>query len=151
MLKTWTEKLKHIFYKALLEGCTPEKLTRSFCLGIYISFSPFPGLHTVMMIASMYLFDVHLPTLFLATSINNPWTMAPFFTTDYFFGRWLLHSFLAIHPTWVITLPKIFGSGTICLWSFLIGGNVLGVVCAMALWPFASVIFKKLSQGRNRE
>lgn len=151
MIKSWMEKLKNIFYKALVDGCTSDKLTRSLCMGIFIAFSPFPGLHTVMMIVFMYLFDLHFPTLFLATSINNPWTMAPFFTTDYFFGHWLLHSLLGVHPTWVVTLPKVFGSGTICLWSFLIGGNILGLFGAMVLWPFANSIFRKLAHSRGRE
>lgn len=149
MIKTWAGKLKDIFNKALIEGCTPQRLTRSFCLGIYISFSPFPGLHTVMMIISMYLFDVHFPTLFLATSINNPWTMAAFFTTDYFFGHWLLHSFFGVHPIWVVTLPKVFGSGTICLWSFLVGGNVLGIVGAVIVYPVVWFLFNKLARERK--
>lgn len=145
MLKIWAEKLKNIFIKAFVDGCTPSKLTHSLCLGFYIAFSPFPGLHTVMMVVFTYLFDLHFPTLFIATSINNPWTMAPFFTTDYFFGYWLIHSFFELHPTWVVTLPKVFGSGTICLWSFLVGGNTLGLLAAVIMYPVAMVIFKKLA------
>jgi len=140
------QKLIESFKKALLTGSTPEKLTRSFCMGIYIAFSPFPGMHTIMMLIAKYACNLHFPTLFIATSFNNPWTMIPFFSFDYAFGYWLVHNVIGWEPTWVISLAKLFGSGTICLWSFLIGGNVLGIASALICYPIMSVIFKNLAQ-----
>jgi len=139
------KRCKDFFKNALTSGCTPERLTRSFCIGIYIAFSPFPGAHTIMMFAAKYLFDLHFPTLFFATSFNNPWTMVPFFSADYAFGYWFLHSFIGWDPGWAISLAKVFGSGTICIWSFLIGGNVLGIAGAALSYPIMSIIFKRLA------
>lgn len=139
------QQIKDSFKKALLSGCTPEKLTRSFCFGLYIAFSPFPGLHTFMMFAFKYLFDLHFPTLFIATSVNNPWTMIPFYSFGYAFGYWFVHSFIGWNPSWVISLAKVFGSGTICLWSFLIGGNILGVIAALVCYPIMSIVFKNFA------
>jgi len=138
------QKLKSLLNKALLSGCTPEQLTLSFCMGIYIAFSPFPGLHTPMMFIATYIFGLHFPTLFIATSINNPWTMIPFYSLDYTFGYWFVHTLLGWNPTWVISLAKLFGSGTICLWSFLIGGNILGIASALICYPIMRIIFKNL-------
>lgn len=139
------KKFKEIIKKALVSGATPLSLTRSFCTGIYIAFSPFPGLHSVMMFGFKYLMNLHFPTLFVATSINNPWTMIPFYTLDYAFGYWIVHTLFGWTPSWGISLAKLFGSGTICVWSFLIGGNLLGIVAALISYPIMSKIFTHLA------
>ena len=142
---------KDIFIKALVSGISAERLSQSFCIGLYIAFSPFPGMHSVMMLASMYLWSLHFPTLFLATSINNPWTMIPFFSCDYAFGYWLLHSLFGWTPSWSLSLAKLFGSGKICVWSFLVGGNVLGVVAALISYPITNRIFGHLAKALSHK
>jgi uncharacterized protein (DUF2062 family) len=139
------KKISALFTDALVSGCTPQRLSRSWCVGLYIAFSPFPGLHTVMMFACKYLFDLHFPTLFIATSINNPWTMAPFYYFDYECGYWIIHSLLGLNPSWVISLAKIFGTGKICIWSFFIGGNVLGICSAFIGYPITTYLFSRLA------
>lgn len=137
-------KIKDAFRKAFTTGWSVEKLTLSFCMGIYIAFSPFPGAHTIMMIIATWLFKLNFPVLFIATSLNNPWTMIPFFTFDYIFGYWFLHDIMGYSPGWVISLAKFMGSGEICLMSFLIGGNVLGIFFGLTSYPLVSFIFKRL-------
>ncbi len=138
-------KLKETVKKALQGGADHNQLTRSFCIGVYVAFSPFPGAHTLMMIAFKYLFNLHFPTLFIATSINNPWTMIPFFSGDYIFGYWLVHTVLGWHPSWLLSFEKLFGSTSICIWSFLIGGNILGIIAALACYPVAKKIFGRIA------
>lgn len=140
------EKLKELFKKALGSGSSPHRLALSCAWGLYIAFSPFPGAHTVMMFMVKWFFDVHFPLLFLVTSVNNPWTMIPFFTGDYLFGYWFVHSLLGCEPAWQISLAKIFGSGSICIWSFLIGGNLLGIGAALICYPLMLFIFKRMIQ-----
>lgn len=137
------KKIKNIFKNSFTHGYSIEKLTLSFCIGIYIAFSPFPGIHTIMMFIAKWLFNINFPILFIATSINNPWTMIPFYTFDYVFGYWFLHKFIGFSPSWHIPLAKIFGSGNICVWSFFIGGNILGIVIAILSYPFIKIIIKK--------
>ena len=139
------DKIKSVFKKALTSGLSANKLTLSFCTGIYIAFSPVPGGHTLMIFLAKWLFGLNLPILFIASSFNNPWTIIPFFSLDYIFGYWFLHNFLGWHPTWIISLEKIFGSGKICLLSFFIGGNILGIIAAIGCYPLMSFVFKKLS------
>lgn len=141
---------KEIFNKALLSGFSPQRLAKSFCIGLYIAFSPFPGMHTIMMLISKYFFKLHFPTLFFATSLNNPWTMIPFFSCDYAFGYWFIHSLIGWKPEWHFSLASIFGSGSICLWSFLIGGNVLGILAALFGYPIMLNIFKQLVRLSNQ-
>ncbi|MBU4270167.1 DUF2062 domain-containing protein [Candidatus Dependentiae bacterium] len=138
------DKIKATLKKAFTDGWSVKKLTQSFCTGIYIAFSPFPGLHTGMMFAAKFLFKLNFPILFLATSFNNPWTMVAFYSFDYFFGYWLIHTFLGFNPTWTISLARIFGSGKICIWSFLVGGNILGLLFAFAFYTPVYFLFKGL-------
>ena len=138
------KKIKDSFKSALTQGWSVDKLTLSFCIGIYIAFSPFPAGHTVMMFLFKWAFNLNFPILFVATSINNPWTMLAFYSFDYFFGYWLVHVLLGFNPIWAISLAKIFGSGKICVWSFFVGGNILGILAAITAYPFVKIMFKQL-------
>lgn len=144
MIRKTISKIKEILQKALLGGVSARNLALSASVGVYIAFSPFPGLHTLMMLAATWLFRLHFPTLFIFSSINNPWTMIPFFSLDYFFGHWLVHSCMGWEPSWVISLAKVFGEGSICLWSFLIGGNVLGIIAGVLSYPPLLLFFKQV-------
>jgi uncharacterized protein (DUF2062 family) len=147
----WSKKLKSMIEKALKAGSSPEKLSLSFCMGLYIAFSPFPGVHAVMMVAANYLFKLNFPLLFAITSINNPWTMIPVYTLDYFVGYWVVHSLLGIEPSLTISLAQVFGGGSICLWSFLVGGNILGLTAALVAYPIVSTLFKKLVHSKQTQ
>ena len=154
MIKEMWRKLlnyvKAVFRSAFDSGWSPSKLALSFCIGLYIAFSPFPGGHTIMMLGINWVMGLNLPIMFLAVSINNPWTMIPFFTLDYFFGYWLLHSFFGCHSLWEISLARIFGTGKICMFSFLIGGNVLGLAAALLFYPIMKFVFTKIERKRKK-
>lgn len=143
MLSTGIKKIKDILRKAFHVGHTPEKLALSCAIGIFIAFTPFPGVHTIVMFAINWLFRLNFPLLFLTTSINNPWTMIPFYTLDYFFGYWLVHSLMGWSPCWSISLTKIFGSGHICVWSFFVGGMALAVISGLLTYPIMLCIFRR--------
>lgn len=138
------DKIKSRFKNALTQGWSIDQLTLSFCMGIYIAFSPFPAGHTIMMFIFKWIFNLNFPILFIATSINNPWTMAACYGLDYIFGYWFVHVFLGFDPGWAISLAKVFGSGKICIWSFFIGGNVLGILAALVAYPFVKIMFRQL-------
>jgi uncharacterized protein (DUF2062 family) len=141
-MKLW-DKLKESFIEAMGSGKTTRELTLAFCVGIYVAFSPFPLAHAIMMVVLSWTLGLNFPIMFIAASINNPWTVIPFYSLDYSFGFWFVHNLLGLEPTWVISLVKIFGYGKICLWSFLIGGNVLGIVAGLICYPIAYYFFKR--------
>lgn len=145
------KKIRNVLKDAVKGNSSPSQLALSFAIGIFIAFSPYPGAHTIMMLAARWLFKLNFPVLFLATSFNNPWTMVPFFAFDYSFGYWFIHSILRWDPSWVISLERIFGSGRICLWSFFIGGNLLGVVFALLSYPVMIWVFSRLAARRQAD
>ncbi|MBM3886750.1 DUF2062 domain-containing protein [Candidatus Dependentiae bacterium] len=144
MIQKTVPKIKEVLRKALLDGITPESLARSAGIGVYVAFSPFPGGHTIMMLLAKWLLKLHFPTLFIFTSINNPWTMIPFFSLDYAFGYWLIHKVIGWEPAWTISLAKIFGSGSVCIWSFFIGGNILGIIGGIVTYPLMLFVFERM-------
>lgn len=72
--------------------------------------------------------------------------MVPFYSGGYFFGYWFVHNICHIDPKWTISLAKVFGSGSICLWSFLLGGNILGLLSAFSSYPLFKYIFVRMAQ-----
>jgi uncharacterized protein (DUF2062 family) len=140
-------KIINFFKKIMNTEASPQKMAGSFAIGVYLAFLPLPGLHTVMMFFLKWLFSLNFPVLFIATSINNPWTLIPFYSADYFFGYWLIHNFFGCNPDYYISLEKVFGSGKFCVISFLIGGNVLGIAAALLSYPTVCILFKKFSKN----
>lgn len=158
------KKISSSITESLLSGYSAQGISIACSVGIYIAFSPFPGLHGVMILASAYFFRLHLPTIFLVASISNPWTMLPFYSFDYYFGHWLVHHLLDLHPDlffsasslqpyWPAlanTLSKCLGSGSICVWSFIVGGNVAGIIVALACYPLVKkLLLRKHSNGKQ--
>ena len=143
------KKIKSVFINALNEGTSASKLALTCSIGMYIAFSPFPGAHTIMVLTAKWLFKLNLPILFIVSSLNNPWTMIPVFTLDYYFGYWLIHTVLGINPPWILSLSNIFGSGSICICSFLVGGNILGIISFFVIYPLAYFLFKKINLRRS--
>lgn len=158
------------------------KLAFSFCMGNYIAFSPFLGLHTVMVFLFVWLFRLNFTVTFAAAYlVNNIFTAVPVYAADYFFGYWFVHNvtqldlqklnnflakplhilFLPFVSLWTFLAQYIPYSGNIvdstshfletyvcfskpCLWSFFIGGNLLGIVTSILLYPVIKKAFANL-------
>ncbi|KKQ49729.1 MAG: hypothetical protein US69_C0002G0004 [candidate division TM6 bacterium GW2011_GWF2_38_10] len=144
------KKLTTLLHKALHEGWSDKKLALSVAIGLFVAFSPFPGVHTILMFLFKWLFQLNLPILFLATSINNPWTMVPFYSLDYAVGYWVMHHVFGFGPLWNISFERIFVSGSICVWSFLVGGCLLSIFFAGIGYIIARILFRRVALGAQR-
>jgi uncharacterized protein (DUF2062 family) len=143
-------KIKDIFENAVASGSdSPHRLTIAFCLGMYVAFSPFPGFHMLMLVSARWLWGLNFPVMFVAATLNNLWTMGPIYGADYFVGHWFVHTFLRINSTWTISLEKILGNASICLPSFFIGGNLLGIALAFACYIPMFKLFNTLWFKQN--
>ena len=132
-------------YKILTtsERC-PQRLALSCCIGVYIAFSPFVGLHTAMVFLFAWLFALNSAVMLtVSIFINNPWTMMPIYAIDYMVGNWLFHLFdldgQHLNPQWVESMNTFIATHTglqgLSLWAFLLGGNLLGLVAGGILYP----------------
>lgn len=148
-------RVTNLFKRLLLKERSPKKLSLSFCVGLYISFSPFIFLHTAMVIAFTWLFSLNGAAVFAGAFINNPWTMVPCYSVGYFFGEFVLRVLcrldtVALNPSWMVLvnepIMRVTGIQGISFWSFLLGGNLLGVMLGVMLYPVLKRLFKRLSE-----
>ena len=70
-------RLRGFLRKLLHLGDSPERTALAFSIGVFFSFSPFVGLHTVMGLATAFLFKLNRLALLIGICVNNPWTLAP--------------------------------------------------------------------------
>ena len=142
------------------KGCSAKSLAVSFSVGVYIAFSPFPGFHTGMVFLFVWLFSLNLAVVFAAScAICNPWTTIPIYVLDYIVGDFILKKLFGTvivnyNPTWLArvyeTITHYTSLPNISLWSFLFGGNVLGICAALLLYPIMKRVFERLIKESKR-
>ncbi len=139
------------FGKNLLHAETSVcTLARSTCLGIFIAFSPFVGLHTLMAVGLAWLLSFNITvTLMVSCLINNPWTMVPVYGCGYLFGKWVC-CFWDVN----IIMPQVFlsffeplgsslGFSSHAIWVFFIGGNILSLLLAISMYFPIRYLFER--------
>lgn len=150
--------IKNFFNRIIPPEVSIKKLSLSFSTGVFIAFSPFIGVHTLMIIIVCWVTGLNLAVT-LATSylINNPWTVLPIMAADYIFGHWLFTKVFNLDlsnydPAWMEFvnnhigkyLQQYLGLEKLCLWHFVIGGHILALILALISYPFAKRLFKGL-------
>jgi len=125
----------------------PERTALAFSIGVFIAFSPFLGLHTIMATLLAFLFRFNKIAIYSGTFINNPFlTLVPIILASYATGAFLMGRSLAL-PAEGMELLKdphlltgdywrrlFLHSGDVLL-PFAIGGMLLSVVCSLASYP----------------
>ena len=148
------QRIRRFFITLVLKERSSTQLAFSFCMGIYIAFSPWIGFHTLMTFVVVWFLGLNLAVTFAGSCLlHNPWTTVPIYGIDYVFGEWLLKKMcgldtLSMNPSWMASinapLQTYLGLSNISFWSFVVGGNVLGIVISVALYPVMKRLFAKL-------
>ena len=149
---------REAFRRLLAVDDPPERTALAFSIGIFIAFSPFLGLHTIMATLIAFLFRFNKIAIYTGTFVNNPFlTLVPIIAASYALGALLLGRPLSLpdegwqllrHPhllaaaywqqlfthLWDIVLP------------FSIGGMALSIVLSLAAYP----VTLKLLRARQR-
>jgi hypothetical protein len=125
----------------------PERTALAFAVGVFIAFSPFLGLHTIMATFMAFVFRFNKIAIYSGTFINNPFiTLVPIIAISYAVGALLLGMPLSIPEEGVALLrdPELLSSDYyqrlfIESWHvvkpFMVGGMVLSVVCSVLAYP----------------
>jgi uncharacterized protein (DUF2062 family) len=142
----------------------PERTALAFAIGVFIAFSPFLGLHTILATSVAFAFRFNKVAVYSGTFINNPFlTLVPIIIASYAVGAFLLGRPLRIPPNGVELLshphPLTAGyyqnllneSGQI-VWPFAIGGLTLSVVCSLIAYPVTSSLLRahRRAKGQNK-
>lgn len=124
----------------------PERTALAFTIGVFITFSPLLGLHTIIATLLAFLFRFNKVAIFTGTYINNPFTLVPIIIVSYGIGSFLLGRPLRIPPEGIELLKhphpltgsyyrQLFTSSWYLVGPFAIGGMLLSVVCSLASYP----------------
>jgi uncharacterized protein (DUF2062 family) len=129
---------------------TPERTAFAFSIGIFVGFSPFLGLHTIMGVAVAFLFRLNKVAVMLGVWSNVPWLLVPFYS----FTTWVGIKLIGVPDG--ISLPDISLSDLVEVefwlwlgsqWKLLIpafvGSFVCSVIMALVAYPLALVIVRK--------
>lgn len=142
------------FRRLLTLDDPPERTALAFAIGVFIAFSPFLGLHTIMATLVAFIFRFNKVAIFTGTFINNPFlTLVPIIIASYAIGAFLLGRPVRISPEGIDLLKephlltgdyyrKLFREGWQVVWPFTIGGMVLSVVCSLIAYPVTSWLLK---------
>jgi uncharacterized protein (DUF2062 family) len=125
----------------------PERTALAFSIGVFIAFSPFLGLHTILATLLAFLFRFNKIAIYTGTFVNNPFlTLVPIIVASYAVGAFIMGRPLRIPPEGVelLTHPHIFSTGYYrqlfvqsrhLVEPFAVGGMVLSVVCSLIAYP----------------
>jgi uncharacterized protein (DUF2062 family) len=125
----------------------PERTALAFSIGVFIAFSPFLGLHTIMATVVAFLFRFNKVAIYTGTFLNNPFfTLVPIIIGSYAVGAFVLGRPLQIPGEGLELLknPDLFSSNYYSrlfvqswhiVWPFTVGASVLSVVCSVLAYP----------------
>lgn len=75
-----TRELARRWFGALLHiDDTPDRTAAAFALGVFLGFSPFLGLHTLLGIVAAFLLNLNRVAVLLGVYTNLPWFLAPYY------------------------------------------------------------------------
>jgi uncharacterized protein (DUF2062 family) len=148
------KRVAEVLRSSATRGASVERLACAAAFAVYVAFSPFIGFHTLMIIAVSWVFRLSMPLMLVISNvINNPWTFLPVYASDYACGVWLLERLgyadqFASNPTWVVYLNEYLtttlGMPQVSFWTFMLGGNVLGLFVALCVYPLAKIVIVRV-------
>ena len=146
------------FRRLLAVDDPPERTALAFSIGIFIAFSPFLGLHTIMATLVAFLFRFNKIAIYTGTFVNNPFlTLVPIIAASYFVGALLMGRPLSLpdeglkllqepHLLTAAYWQQLFTHLPDIVLPFSIGGMALSVICSLIAYP----VTLKLLRARHR-
>ena len=124
----WKTRIKHI----LSLDNHPGHIAAGFAVGVFISFTPFFGLHTAIAIVAAFLFRLNKLTCITGSWVNTPLTVAPVLVVSYKLGRVLLGRSprelqIKNELSWQYAMNLLDKHGTY----LLLGTTVIGLLAAI--------------------
>jgi len=121
------ELWKKRIYSVLSLDSHPGHIAAGFAVGVFISFTPFFGLHTPLAIAAAFIFRLNKLTCITGAWVNTPITVLPILGLSYKLGGFLR---AANQPPLVGGIE--WGNLEKYAKSLILGSSLLGFVAAVA-------------------
>ncbi len=124
------DTLKQQFKKILSLDAHPGHIAAGFSVGVFISFTPFFGLHTPLAIALAFLFRLNKVACITGAWVNTPLTVVPILVASYNLGR-----FLRGKPAKELAFSNLdWHSLQPYAKSILMGSSIIGFAAAVAAY-----------------
>ncbi len=140
------DKIKHI----IMTNDSPKKIALSFGIGVFIGMSPLLGLHTIMGIATAWIFNLNKFVTIAGVYVTNPWTVMPIYAFATWFGAKLL-DIQEIIPdiNWnEASFYQIIYEMKSLLLPFFIGTTMVGMISGLAGYI---IIYISMSRHKNKK
>ena len=149
------------FRRLLAVDDPPERTALAFSIGVFIAFSPFLGIHTIMATMIAFAFRFNKIAIYTGTFINNPFlTLVPIIVVSYAVGALVLGRPLRIPPDGVellrnpqlLTLEyyrRLFVQSWHVVLPFTVGGMILSVVCSALAYPLTLQALRARQRGKE--
>jgi uncharacterized protein (DUF2062 family) len=150
------------FRRLLAVDDPPERTALAFSVGVFIAFSPFLGLHTIMATLVAFLFRFNKIAIYTGTFVNNPFlTLVPIIAASYAVGAAILRRpFSLPDEGWrLLQDPHLFAAAYwqqlfTHLWDivlpFSIGGIALSVICSLAAYPVTLKLLRRRARNKSK-
>jgi len=151
------------FRRLLALDDPPERTALAFSIGVFIAFSPFLGLHTILATLVAFVFRFNKIAVYSGTFINNPFlTLVPIIIASYAIGAFVLGRPLRIPEAGVELLKhphlltgsyyrELFLHSWDIVWPFTIGGLTLSVVCSLIAYPVTSSLLRARKKAKESD
>ncbi len=142
LVRRWLDALLHI-------DDTPKRTAAAFALGVFLGFSPFLGLHTVLAIVLAFFFDFNRVAVLLGVYSNLPWIIGPYYAFVTMAGalmtghrippgfRSQLASLFELSLFHGAFWPRLVAVMQPLLWPYTVGSLIGALILAALAYPIA--------------
>ncbi|HEX8181028.1 MAG TPA: DUF2062 domain-containing protein [Pyrinomonadaceae bacterium] len=150
------------FRRLLALDDPPERTALAFAVGVFIAFSPFLGLHTILATLIAFLFRFNKLAIYTGTFLNNPFlTLVPITFASYGLGARLMGRSMQLPRAGLELLKEphlltgaywqeLFRHSWDILLPFTVGGLALSVVCSLVAYPVTLQLLRAARRLRAR-
>jgi uncharacterized protein (DUF2062 family) len=139
----------------------PERTALAFAIGVFIAFSPFLGLHTIIATVLAVIFRFNKVAIYTGTFVNNPFlTLVPIIVASFAIGAFVLGRPVAVSAEGMrlLTEPHLLTGGywrrlSSYGWEivlpYAIGGMMLSFICSLASYPLTLGLLRRRRTKRE--
>jgi uncharacterized protein (DUF2062 family) len=132
-----------MFWEMLNMSVSPNLIATSSALGIFLAFSPYFGLHTILALTIAHKFKLPMLPTIIGVNINNPLTAAFIYAFSAKIGMNILNFELPSNVDWSdITFKELITYGKPVIGAFFLGTHLIGVILAVFTYFFVYYIVK---------
>jgi hypothetical protein len=123
LVRRWLESLLHVHD-------SPRRTAAAFAVGVFVSFSPALGLHTVLALIVAFALNLNRVAVILGAYTNLPWFMAPYYTVTTMAASEVMG--VKLPPQFAHQFRAVFDISPLSrgFWA------ALGTLLAPLAWPF---------------